>query len=452
MTLQNFSLYRRTATVHAEFDRGVFCLAGANGLGKSTFLAALNFAICGVVAEPGRSFLRPRDYYDDLIPYSSSYFSGRISESDHEAAQVELEMTIGDREYRLVRGMFSPTGLREFSILGPDGQVEEYSDPAFDDIERHRHYEAALLADSGLNDFSQLVFLQLLVLTFDEQRRLLFWDDRVAQAALFLAFGITPEQASLAESLQKTFDSADSLVRNLQWQATGVRRDLEALQRATAGGPASDDDLEREHKRLEQRVDDAAKRYEKLETSWRDSQVRLADAAAAMRSAQAEYDAVYAERLKTRRHAHAHPVVVAAINNGVCGVCGSEGTQVSETVRDRLAEGRCPLCGSPLPEADPEGDAELLERLRVVGERIVALEDELGAQQAAVVRWRKEADAGEVGVRELRAELEGYRTANALALSRRAVEGQELDEATRGLQRQIDRAAGAEGPGARASR
>jgi len=318
ITLRNFSLYQRTKTVHAEFERGVFCLAGANGLGKSTFLAALNFAACGVVAEPGRAFLRERDYYDDLIPYSASFFSGRITEGDREAAQVELEMTVGDREYRLVRGMFAPTGLREFSVLGPDGELDDYSDPAFDDSERHRHYEAALLADTGLEDFSQFVFLQLLVLTFDEERRLLFWDDRVAQSALFLAFGITPEQARLAESLQKTIDSADSLVRNVQWQATGVRRELEALQRATSGTPSGDRDLQREHERLEHRVDDAASNYGRLETAWRDSQVRLADSAATMRSAQAEYDTAYAERLKTRRHAHAHPLVSGALSGSGC--------------------------------------------------------------------------------------------------------------------------------------
>lgn len=55
-----------------------------------------------------------------------------------------------------------------------------------------------------------------------------------------------------------------------------------------------------------------------------------------------------------------------------------------------------------------------------------------------MTRLRGEADKAEVNLRELRAELEGYRTANALALARRAVEGEELDEATRGLQRQID--------------
>jgi AAA15 family ATPase/GTPase len=50
--LKNFSLYDESSIINEEVFDGVFCLAGANGLGKSTFLAALNFAITGMVPEP----------------------------------------------------------------------------------------------------------------------------------------------------------------------------------------------------------------------------------------------------------------------------------------------------------------------------------------------------------------------------------------------------------------
>ena len=38
VTLRNFSLFNNAPVIRAEFGDGVFCLAGANGLGKSTFL------------------------------------------------------------------------------------------------------------------------------------------------------------------------------------------------------------------------------------------------------------------------------------------------------------------------------------------------------------------------------------------------------------------------------
>lgn len=437
VVLDQFSLYARTKRVEADFDKSVFCLAGANGLGKSTFLAAINFAICGVVAEPEKNFIRYGDYYDDLLSYSSNYFSGRITADDHLAAQVELEMTIGERSYRIVRGMFATQGLRVLEITEADGEITTYDDSAFDDSERHREYEAAVLADTGLDDFSQLVFLQLLVLTFDEERRLLFWDERVAETALYLAFGISAEQTSQLENYQKTIDSADSLVRNLQWQATGVRRELEALERAISGKEVGDQDLQGEHERLEQRLEDCADHYEKLETDWRDAQVRMADSGAEMRVEQARYDRLFADRLRTRRHTHSHPMVVDAVDGGSCGICGANGEEVSSEVAARLKTGICPLCGSDLPEDSGEDDAALIAEIRESAEKIVALENDLETRQQEVSRLRTEADAAESDLRESRAELDGFKKANSLALARRAVEDSGVDSATEGLRNQI---------------
>jgi predicted nucleic acid-binding Zn-ribbon protein len=164
--------------------------------------------------------------------------------------------------------------------------------------------------------------------------------------------------------------------------------------------------------------------------------------AARMRAEQAKYEGLFTERLKTRRHTHAHPLVVAALQEGSCGVCGTDDPGVTKVVRERLDGGHCPFCGSALPDADNGGDAGLLEDLRETGEKIVALEKELESQQAAVARWRGEADAAETHLREIRAELDGYRTANALALARRSVKGQEVQSASDGLQRQIDQLLG----------
>src|SRR5690349_1836406 len=90
LRLRDFSLYEHTSQIDVRFEPGVFCLAGANGLGKSTFLNALNFAVTGVVAEPGRKFDSLPEYYRFTAPYARSYFDGRISGSDRELASVRI--------------------------------------------------------------------------------------------------------------------------------------------------------------------------------------------------------------------------------------------------------------------------------------------------------------------------------------------------------------------------
>lgn len=439
VVLSNFSLYRRQKTIEADFDKPVFCLAGANGLGKSTFLAAVNYAITGVVNEHDRRFLGPQDYYDEVQAYARSFFDGRIRQGDHDAAQVELSMRVGDRDYRLVRGMFAPTALRELTITGPGGETEDFSDEAFDDHERHDHYVRNVLADSGLEEFSQLAFLQLFVLTFDEARQLLFWDERRGQSALFIAFGGSAETARAVEKEQRTIDSADSLVRNLQWQATGIREQLKALLAAQAGADTADADLEAEHERLDARVAGSAEAYERLSTEATDKAVRLADSTARLSSTQAEYERLYADRLGRHHDVDGHPVVLETLEEGRCALCATAGDPVVEAVRSALANRCCPLCASALPEdTGDESDAGMLKRLGALATEIEALENEVGEHRQATARLSQEAEQAEAVLLRHQAELDQFRVANSLTLGTTATDANALGAATATLERQVN--------------
>ncbi len=45
VTLKNFSLYTENTEVVIDVADGVSCLVGANGIGKSTFIAAVNYGL-----------------------------------------------------------------------------------------------------------------------------------------------------------------------------------------------------------------------------------------------------------------------------------------------------------------------------------------------------------------------------------------------------------------------
>ncbi len=436
--LRNFTLYRRCREVRADFSNGVFCLAGANGLGKSTFLSALNFAITGVVLPPpgGTRFLGADDLYQNALNYSANHFDGRISSADHELAEVELQMSVGQRRYTLVRGMFASEGLRSLILEEEDGTRHAFDGAAFDDGKRHRRYEEALLSDTGLQDFSQLVFLQLMVLTFDEQRRLLFWDDRVTQSALFIAFGVSAEQARAAEELLRQYDRADSRMRNLQWQVTGVRKQLEALLSVVEDGESNDDDTARGHERLLEQATTAAEQLDRAEAAASDSAVRMADAASQLREAQAEYERLYEKRLDTHRQAATHPIIVQTLGDDVCAICGSSEDHVAYVVRESLADAHCPLCNSELAEPIAKS-ADALADLEKVGKRIAKLERLLDDLRQGLDRHRDEVDTTEARLRELQRNLEGFRRKNSLALARISAEGGAVEGAAQGLQDQI---------------
>jgi DNA repair exonuclease SbcCD ATPase subunit len=113
--LDHFSLYSAKKTIQVSFTKGAFCLAGANGLGKSTFLAAINFGLTGIVASPDRKFESVAEYYSYSLGFADEFFDGRVSEADRERAQVSLDFEVGTKVFHLTRGVFERERLREFA-------------------------------------------------------------------------------------------------------------------------------------------------------------------------------------------------------------------------------------------------------------------------------------------------------------------------------------------------
>ena len=92
VALANFDLYSNAPSVSVDIQRPVFCLIGANGLGKSTFLNTINFAITGAIPDPSRKFQSAQDYFRNAgrADRSDDYFSGRISEHSRPIASVTV--------------------------------------------------------------------------------------------------------------------------------------------------------------------------------------------------------------------------------------------------------------------------------------------------------------------------------------------------------------------------
>lgn len=95
----------------SDLTKGAFCLAGANGLGKSTFLAAVNFGLTGIVPEAGRKFESVEEYYAYSLGFAGDFFDGRVDERDRDRAEVSLIFEVGTKIFHLTRGF-----LREKSF------------------------------------------------------------------------------------------------------------------------------------------------------------------------------------------------------------------------------------------------------------------------------------------------------------------------------------------------
>lgn len=363
LVLKNFSLYSTQPVVDVAFDRGVFCLAGANGLGKSTFLAALNFALTGRVSDPNRTFLSIPEYYKHTEEFSSDFFDGRIDESDREFAETKLEMTVGTQTYRLTRGMFEPDELRELDIVDEDGAPlvrKKNAKPR----DLHEEYCKHLITDIGLHSFEQFVFLQHFVFTFDERRHLLFWDEKILERALYIAFGVDQSAAERADELRRESEKADSLARNANWQATEIRKKLEDLQKALGGKASVDDpaDLRAEHERLSQRTDDLERRTRAVDNALKDASLKISDLSARQASLRTDYEAEFSKRFQTTSAVAQSPVVAMSLSGNKCEVCGTEGEAVATAIRRKLDNHQCPMCEQAI-RSGPAKDVKAIQAL-----------------------------------------------------------------------------------------
>lgn len=408
--LRYFSLYRNQRRLSVDVNRGVFCLAGANGLGKSTFLAAINFGFTGIVANSGRSFQNVDEYYAKSLPYSEKYFDGVIDEEDRDRAHVELSFSVGHRHYRIARNLFSPSALEILEITEGDGSV--LPDGPLGPEERQRVYADEIARDCNVGSFEYFVFLQHFVMTFDERRDLLFWNDRTANSALYLAFGLDPQDVVRAEQLRSGINAADSNARNAQWQATLARRRLDKMQ---PGELADIEQIRGQHNALVEQFDTVRAEADRAERAAADARLALAEASSQHLSLRMKYDDMFSARLSGHPDPKYHPLIVRIVSDEYCEVCGTEGKQVAAAVKAALKSGSCPVCSSQVAQ---HGAGPAFEVLETLDRQLADAGDQTKTAQTRLQRLEAESKSLAQKASDAAEALAAFEEANTEAIAR----------------------------------
>ena len=394
--LIGFSLYTLKPDIEIDLSNGVFCLAGANGLGKSTFLAAVNYGITGVVPNPKREFVSTTEYFRDGSAYSQDFFAGRIAETDREVASITVHLQVGDTLYQLTRGVFEPTELQEFSVVNANTGKVVVDIDTHSTIERLEEYQRRITHHIGLDSFEQFVFLQHAVFTFDESRKLLLWNQRALNQAISLCIGADPGKAQIMDELRRDMEKADSLVRNYNWQATQERKEIEVLRKAMSGSSESEIDLvelAQNHKTLQEELEQQQNKVELKRNQLDDAELKWMRISSKLTLLEAEYANEFSRHIQQRSHVEFHPVVAATLSEGQCALCNSEEENVVQRIQDSLGDQECPLCSSPLSEAVNESEA--IARLKEIDKGIAEAGDQLNSALKTKERLLKELQAAE---------------------------------------------------------
>ena len=417
--LSHFSLYKEEEIIDISISQGVFCLAGANGIGKTTFLTALNFGLTGIVPNPQHAFRSVLGFFNYSKKYSGRYFTGKIVDKDRDISQITIHLTIKEHKYILTRGMFETDRLRELTITdihSSDPVVQNST--ALSSEERLRTYQNQITTDIGLKSFEQFVFLQYFVLTFGESRQLLLWNNNVLTQALSLSFGDDPEVAYKTDALSKELEKEDSAVRNVSTSAYHVTEELRRLQKTIGGQDLSEEDIanfEQEKESLEEAADTCNDNLMRIETEYSDANLKFMESSAAFAAAKNEYEQLYNISVKSSGFNRSHPIIEQSLDKKQCSICGSTHSESIALIKNCIDKHQCPLCGTihtPSKISD-----ESLDNLRAVDKKIAKAKTEMDNYNAAQIRLNEELHGARKQMSKAKTEIREFESKNEAILT-----------------------------------
>lgn len=351
--LHSFSLYSLDPNVSLTLGDGVTCLAGANGIGKSTYLNTINFALTGVVPNPSREFLSVSAYMQKAREYTNSFFDGRINETDRDSAAISIEFTVRSRRYYLKRSLFELGTLMELRIMDGTAIIFESKDSTAE--QNDAFYRDDVSKAIGLNAFEQFVFIQHFLFTFDESRHLIFWDRPVSSALLYICFGGDPQDAAKADQLNRDMERAGSRGRNLQYQANNLSKRIEMLEdsvNSTVDATTEVEAASARYQALSTTLSAAINESEEADALANDAELKVMQASSNVVAHRSAYTRAFEEYMNGTASPDRHPLITATIAECRCPICQTTGQTVVDAISAKIQAGNCPLCTSSLSRTD----------------------------------------------------------------------------------------------------
>lgn len=366
LTLENFSLYSVNPVV-MDFSKSVSCIMGANGIGKSTLLNCINFALTGRINPPNKK-LKSMDELESSNDYSLKYFDGRISETDKEFATSTITFSLNEKNITIKRSFF------------PNQILEYYLNEEKQDIDK---FETDVVAFTRLNNYAQFVFLQLKVLTFDESRDCLFWNPSVLTPTIFLCLGKNVENANKADELARELQKLSSRIRNIQWEITKQNNRLTTLieeknainnsvpQYSNQDEAYAKNEYEYVEHNLEQIETERNDLLNKQQFVYAKTSELTIEKLKLENEYQEIYSRLYAENIDLRKS----PIIME-LTGKCCPVCKSVHSVMPTYIEKRISKNICPLCGETVCKNDNKTN-DILEVLQKKDEQLKEVSDKI---------------------------------------------------------------------------
>ncbi len=415
VSVDDYGLFPGTdarAGLVADLTSKLSVVVGANGLGKSTLLSIAFRLLTGPWDIPGASNTgelgSARLDLKRLPTAQAREFGHRVSDSARDSV-ARAEFTLGDVNFVVSRSLFD-LSLREWSI----NEVVQSGNEA--------DFQRIIAEHCGVWSFADWILVLRYVTFYMDDRQVLFWD-RSAQKQLLRSLFLSPSEAKQWVEMERNVLQSDSRYRNFR----------NVLNSETARLTVQIDPSSETHSELREELSALLLSEDNDLPSQENALRELAD----LEESRANKNL---ERLRARQkldelsraYEHAKLINLSAkfpdnatsalfIWNQIladtrCMLCGSEVPEFRKEVEERIEAHRCSVCNSEVDAAEPSESPEAIELSR---ERSSRTWDEFASQQALLAGLEHDLES-------IESELEKFRAAAATREVARTVREQRI--------------------------
>lgn len=197
IVIEDYALYSKTTKLQYDFIKGVNLIIGGNGVGKTTFVNIIKYALIGLYK---KEYDYTRTYMgrkiEKRIQITEGFFANRTGDIElNKNAKVTLTFKVADIFVTVERGLVD-IGLRSayYQHHTTENVVKNYLSGGYLSQSKYEklpekektgslqyNYEELIADKSGIGSFDNLIFFVNEILFFGEDHKTILWNDEYTQ-------------------------------------------------------------------------------------------------------------------------------------------------------------------------------------------------------------------------------------------------------------------------------
>lgn len=414
VNIKNFTLYPNGLNYEYNFVKGVNLILGGNGMGKTTFVNIIKYAIIGHYKKP---FDYTRTYKDRIIEkrvlYPIDYFKNRMDDQNilEDKATVIIKFKINNNLFvverdleNIVLNSFSVNEEKIDGVLITQLKYESLNEEAKSEYLQYK-YEKLVEQNAGLQ-FDDLIFFVNEILFFGEDHKTILWNDGTTgndvQNELFNKYFNSPELDRQRQEAQRQAKYHDSLSRHRSEDIRAIRKVLDKVAKSKDERENSVTEIlkiKKEIESIENRIDKTQRlRVENdlkvsiIQNSLNELSINANELEVKKNKAENELTSKVWETLHPQYEVFTKNIK----NNHICPICNKPNGKLQQNVLEN--PNQCFACGTELEEIE---NKELNNIYKAIAEEYKIIHQQIQSNQREIRRIDDESKKYDHEFREL---------------------------------------------------